>query len=126
MADELSGQSPFKEEVRQFVEETGVVESAEEILGPFSDLAGRVADALYDAVLPGPQTNSLYWPLLVLTLLISAAFFVLRKGRGAKGADGRERACGILSYLLPRSIYTHKSARVDVWLYLIDRGLMPV
>ncbi len=84
-----------------------------------------VAAALYGAVVPGIQ-SSLYWPFLLLTVVLAAALFVIRKGRGSKGADGRERSCTLLEYLLPRSIYTHPSARVDIGLYLIDRALMPV
>lgn len=33
---------------------------------------------------------------------------------------------GLLEYVLPKRIYTHPSARVDIWLYLLDRGLMPI
>lgn len=127
MADVLlSGKGPFKEEVQQLVEESGVAESAEEILGPFSDIASSVAEALWDAVLPSSTTNSLHWPFLVLTVILTTGLWVIHKGRGAKGADGLERHYGLMEYLMPRSIYTHLSARVDIGLYLIDRGLMPV
>ena len=33
---------------------------------------------------------------------------------------------GLLAYLMPKGIITHQSARVDIGLYLLDRGLMPV
>jgi sterol desaturase/sphingolipid hydroxylase (fatty acid hydroxylase superfamily) len=52
------------------------------------------------------------------------ALYVLRGGRGAKGIDGEERPAGLREYLLPRAIYTHPSARVDIGLYLIDCVMM--
>ena len=126
MANVLDGKSPFKEEVQQFLQETGIEESAAEILGPFSDMTNQVTEALWNAVFPSATINSLYWPLLVLTALMAIAFWIFRKGRGAKDADGREKPMGMLEYVLPKRIYTHDSARVDVWLYLLDRGLMPL
>jgi len=50
MADLISDKSPFKEEVQQFLEESGIRDTSGEILGPFSDIANRVAQALWDAV----------------------------------------------------------------------------
>ncbi len=126
MAEILDGKSPFKEEVVQLLEQSGIKDSAEEILGPFSDITNQVAEALWNAVLPSATTNSLYWPLLVLTALITVGFWIFRRGRGAKGADGHERPMGLLEYVLPKSIYTHKSARVDIWLYLLDSILMAI
>lgn len=126
MAEVLEGEGPFKEDVQQFLEESGIKASSEEILGPFSDMTNQVAEAVWNAIFPSSTMSSLWWPLLVLTVLITAAFWVFRKGRGAKGVDGREKPVGLLEYLLPKSIYTHKSARIDIWLYLLDRGLMPV
>jgi sterol desaturase/sphingolipid hydroxylase (fatty acid hydroxylase superfamily) len=125
MADILDGKGPFKEQMQQFVEESGLRESSEEILGPFSDITNRIAEALWNAVFPG-ATTTLWWPMLGLTALITIAFWIFRKGRGAKDADGRERPMGLLEYLVPKKIYTHQSARVDIWLYLLDRGMMPV
>jgi sterol desaturase/sphingolipid hydroxylase (fatty acid hydroxylase superfamily) len=126
MAEILTGESPFKEEAQRLIEETGAVESANEILGPFSDIAASITEALWDSFLPSSQTNSLHWPYLVLTLIIAVIFYYMRNGRGAKDADGLERQHGLLGYLLPRGIYTHLSARVDIGLYLIDRSLMPI
>ncbi len=94
-------------------------------VGPLSDIAHRVGSTLYDALVPGPQ-NSLYWPFLLLMVALAVALFILRGGRGAKGADGQERPYGLLEYLAPRSIYSHVSARVDIGLYVIDRAMMPV
>ncbi len=98
----------------------------EEILGPFSDIASQVAEALLNAVHPTSQSNTLWWPLLLLTALISIVFWIFRKGHGAKDADGRERPMGLVEYLLPHRIYTHPSARVDIGLYLIDKAMMPI
>ena len=125
MAQLAAGEGPFKEEVQQFLEESGIKESSEEILGPFSDLSHQIAEAVWNAIFPS-STSSLWWPLLALTVLITVAFWVFRKGRGAKDVNGRERPMGPLQYLLPKRIYTHPSARVDIWLYLLDKGLMPV
>ncbi len=125
MADVLDGKGPFKEEMEQFVQESGLQEKSEEILGPFSDIANRIAEAVWNAVFPG-STTTLWWPMLVLTALITSGFWLFRRGRGAKDADGRERPMGLLEYLMPKKIYTHASARVDIWLYLLDRGLMPI
>jgi sterol desaturase/sphingolipid hydroxylase (fatty acid hydroxylase superfamily) len=70
--------------------------------------------------------RDLRWNWLLLMLALAVVFFAVRKGRGAKGADGRERQCGFVEYLLPRDIYTHVSARVDVWLWIFERALKPV
>jgi sterol desaturase/sphingolipid hydroxylase (fatty acid hydroxylase superfamily) len=121
----LSGASPFKESARHLALSTGLADVSDRILGPFSDMAARTADALYEAALPSSRSGTLYWPLLALTLAIALALFVIRAGRGARGADGRERAMGLGEYLLPREIYSHPSARVDIGLYLLDRALMP-
>jgi hypothetical protein len=122
----LSGTSPFKESARQLAVSVGLATTGNRILGPYSDIAAHVADALYEAVLPGSRSGTLHWPLLLLTLVIAVALFVMRAGRGARDAEGRERERGLGEYLFPRDIYTHRSARVDIGLYLLDRALMPV
>ena len=88
MAEILSGKSPFKEEVEYFLQDSGIKESTAEILGPFSDITNQISSAVWEAIFPSATTNSLYWPLLVLTLLISAAFWVFRAQRGAKDVYG--------------------------------------
>ena len=122
----LDGASPFKERLAAALSDAGIVRESQQILGPFSDLSGRILDALYESFMPGARTSSLHWPLLLLTLLLAVGFYVLRRGRGARDADGRERRCGLVDYLFPPRIYRHVSARVDVGLYLLDRALMPV
>lgn len=126
MADVLQGEGPFKEEVEQFLEESGIKASSEEILGPFSEITNQVSESVWNAVFPSSTMSSLWWPLLVLTLLISSLFWLLRGGRGAKDADGHERPMGFFEYLFPKKIYTHLSARVDIGLYLLDKAMMPI
>lgn len=123
----ISPESPFKADVADFMERSGIRDGSAEILGPFTDITHQIAEALYDAVLPGSPGASLSWELLSLTLLIAIAFYLIRRGRGAKSADGHERqANGVLQYLFPKDIYTHQSVRVDIGLYLIDRAMMPI
>lgn len=122
----LSGDSPFKSSASQFAADSGLYGASDRILGPYSGIANQVADALYEAILPGARSASLYWPLLALTVIIAVTFFVVRRGRGARDADGRERPMSFGDYLLPNRIYAHPSARVDIALYLLDRGLMPL
>ncbi|MFT5574283.1 MAG: hypothetical protein ACI9FR_003225 [Cryomorphaceae bacterium] len=59
------------------------------IVGPFSEMAAQIRDALINAIAPRPP-SSFWWPLLVLTITISIVFWFFRKGRGAKGASGHE------------------------------------
>ncbi|MEM9623633.1 MAG: sterol desaturase family protein, partial [Pseudomonadota bacterium] len=126
MTQIISPESPFKEEVAELLASSGVTAGSAELLGPFTDLTHQIAETLWDALLPGSPGASLSWELLTLTLIITLVFFVVRKGRGAKGADGYERPAGFWQYLFPRDIYGHRSARTDLWLYLLDRGMMPV
>jgi sterol desaturase/sphingolipid hydroxylase (fatty acid hydroxylase superfamily) len=127
MADIISPESPFKEEVRQLLEESGIKEKSDEVLGPFSDITNQVAEALWNAMLPGSPFSSLSWELLTFTFICAAGFWFFRKGRGSKDATGKERpANSLLQYLFPRDIYTHQSARVDIGLYLLDRGMFPI
>ena len=127
MANLLSPKSPFKEEVQQYLEETGIKERTDEILGPFSDVANQVADRIWNALLPGSPFSSLSWELLTFTFICAGGFWFFRKGRGSKNSGGRERpAKSLLQYLFPKDIYTHQSARVDIGLYIIDRAMMPV
>jgi sterol desaturase/sphingolipid hydroxylase (fatty acid hydroxylase superfamily) len=127
MAQVLSPESPFKEEVQQLLEESGVKEKSDEILGPFSDITNQIAEALWNAMLPGSPFSSLSWELLAFTFICAAGFWFFRKGRGSKDSTGKERpATSLLQYLFPKDIYTHQSARVDIGLYLLDRGMFPI
>lgn len=126
MVEVLTGKSPFKEQAQEYAQQSGIAESAEEILGPFSEMATMVADSLWNAGFPSSSTNSLHWPYLLVTLVLCIVLWKFRSGRGAKDADGVERPMGLLSYLFPRRIYTHRSARVDIGLYFIDAMLHPL
>ncbi|MEC7960168.1 MAG: sterol desaturase family protein [Pseudomonadota bacterium] len=58
--------------------------------------------------------------------MIAIAIWFFRGGRGSKNASGQERPADLLDYLLPRDIYTHVSARVDITLYVFERLLRPL
>lgn len=94
-------------------------------VGPFTELVEKYGPRAWE-MLAANVPRDLRWSWLLLMFAIALLIFVLRKGRGAKGADGRERACGFVEYFLPRDIYTHVSARVDVWLWVFERALKPV
>ena len=127
MAQVLSPESPFKEEVQTYLEESGVKETSDEILGPFSDITNQILEAIWNALLPGSPFSSLSWELLTFTFICAAGFWFFRKGRGSKDSTGRERpAMSLFQYLFPKDIYTHQSARVDIGLYLLDRGMFPI
>jgi sterol desaturase/sphingolipid hydroxylase (fatty acid hydroxylase superfamily) len=89
--------------------------------GPMREIAAVVWQVLADNL-----PRDLTWPFLLLTAAIATAIWLLRRGHGSKDADGRERAAGLVEFLLPRKIYTHLSARVDIWLYVLDRALTPL
>lgn len=91
-----------------------------DVNGPFSELSGRFFDLLANNI-----PADLHWRTLLLTVCIATFIWWKRGGRGSKGADGRERSAGILEFLLPRSIYSHVSARVDIGLWIIERLLRP-
>jgi len=115
----LTNDSPFREAVWQSAEASESVQQVATVLGPFSEIAANLSDALYVAVL-APIYHRLNWFILAVTLALAVALYVLRGGRGAKGIDGEERPAGLREYLFPRAIYTHPSARVDIGLYLSD------
>jgi len=91
------------------------------IVGPMTEIA-TTAWKLLAENLP----RDLTWPVLLLTVVLATGIWIIRRGRGAKSADGRERPVGLVGFLLPRDIYTHVSARVDVWLYVFERLLRPL
>ena len=55
--------------------------------GPFNELVTTLWQWLADNL-----PRDLTWPVLSVTLLIATAIWLLRDGRGAKAADGRESA----------------------------------
>ena len=105
--------------------EADAAESAGNILGPLTDMTQRVASVVWHtaaANVPG----DLRWRTLLVTVFIGTLIFLICRGHGAKGADGRERKTGLLNFLLPKDIYTHVSARVDVGLWVLERMLRPL
>jgi sterol desaturase/sphingolipid hydroxylase (fatty acid hydroxylase superfamily) len=104
---------------------SSTVEESAQAVGPFTELVEQYGPRVWN-LLAANVPRDLRWNWLLLMLAIATLFFLLRRGRGAKGADGRERACGFAEYLLPRDIYTHVSARVDVWLWVFERALKPL
>ncbi len=117
--------SPFQEVVAEAVGASASAQQVDTILGPFSEIAERLSVELYAAVLPS-VAHRLNWFILLVTLVLAVALYVLRGGRGAKGSDGEERPAGLREYVLPRAIYTHPSARVDIGLYLIDYAMWAI
>lgn len=95
-------------------------QTSDEVNGPFSELSSKFFEVLADN-LPA----DLHWQTLLLTACIAVFIWWKRGGRGSKGADGRERPADILEFLVPRSIYSHVSARVDIGLWVIERLLRP-
>jgi hypothetical protein len=97
------------------------MESSSEVLGPFTEIVRLSWTILADNI-----PTDLRWDRLLITLFLALALYVLLRGRGAKDAGGREhQSDGLLEFLLPRDIYTHISARVDVWLWVLERCLRP-
>jgi sterol desaturase/sphingolipid hydroxylase (fatty acid hydroxylase superfamily) len=94
-------------------------------VGPFTEVADRYGPVVWDT-LAANVPHDLRWNWLLFMVAVALALFVARKGRGAKGADGRERPFAVAEYLFPREVYTHVSARVDVWLWVLERALKPV
>ncbi len=86
------------------------------ITGPLADIVQRGGHIFQDNI-PMDLTPS----VLGLTFILASLIFLLRKGHGSKGEDGRERNAGFWQFILPKDIYTHISARVDIGLYVIIR-----
>ena len=99
--------------------------SSEPLLGPLTEMlksAGNVALELVGQNIP----RDLHWQYILVTLVIATGLWWFRAGRGSRGADGHERQADLLTYLLPKDIYTHVSARVDIWLWITERILRPI
>ncbi len=95
--------------------------SSQEITGPLTDIATTISEVGGKHI-----PADLRWDALLLTLLIAVFIWWVRDGHGSRGADGRERKAGLLQFLVPRDIYSHPSARVDVYLYVLERLLHPL
>lgn len=88
--------------------------------GPLTEIASLVWATLANNI-----PRDLTWPFLLLTVAMASIIWLIRRGHGAKDADGREHRMGYLEFLLPRRIYLHESARVDVWLWIFERCFHP-
>lgn len=96
-----------------------------EIVGPFTELQQALLGFDWSS-LSAHIPRDLYWDSLLLTVFIAIVIWFKRKGQGSKGADGYPRKAGLLQFLIPKDIYTHQSAKVDVGLWLTGRLLHPV
>lgn len=95
------------------------------VVGPLTEMTQRAASVVWDTAAANIPRD-LKWPTILLTLAIGTLIFLVRKGHGARGADGQERKTSLLNFLLPKDIYTHISARVDIWLWVIERIMRPL
>ena len=93
----------------------------EHTIGPINELLSAVMATLGEHV-----PRDLTWPMLVLMLAIATAIWLIRDGWGAKGVNGRVSQQRLIPFLLPKEIYTHTSAKVDVGLYVVERFLHPL
>ena len=96
-----------------------------------SDTIGPLTQVFQQAVAYISEHGMDYVPrdlqldVVLLTLTIAIFIWFIRKGAGSKDAGGRERKAGLLQFLFPKDIYTHQSARVDLWLWITERVLHP-
>jgi hypothetical protein len=93
----------------------------EHTIGPINELLSAVM-----AILGEHVPRDLTWPMLLLMLAIATAIWLIRDGWGAKGVNGRVSHQSLIPFLLPKEIYTHTSAKVDVGLYVVERFLHPL
>ena len=98
-----------------------ILKTMEHTIGPINELFSAVMATLGEHV-----PRDLTWPMLVLMLSIATAIWFIRDGWGAKDADGRVSQQSLIPFLLPKEIYTHTSAKVDVGLYIVERFLHPL
>jgi sterol desaturase/sphingolipid hydroxylase (fatty acid hydroxylase superfamily) len=93
--------------------------------GPLADIVQRASHQAWETAAANIPRD-LHWEIILLTLVLASLIWLFRAGHGAKGSDGRERKAGLVEFLLPRDIYTHVSARVDFWLWVLERLLHPL
>ncbi len=98
---------------------------SQDTIGPFSEIKTTLSNISWTDI-SANLPRDLQFDVLLLTLIIAILIWWLRRGHGAKGADGHERKSGIISFLLPKDIYTHASARVDVLLWIVLRLFHPL
>ena len=93
----------------------------EQTIGPINEVLSALMATLGEHV-----PRDLTWPMLLLMLAIATAIWLFRDGWGAKDANGRVTHQSLIPFLLPKEIYTHTSATVDVGLYVVERCLHPL
>lgn len=99
--------------------------STTEIVGPFTDIVQHASVFIWNITANNIPTD-LHWDRLLLTLFLAICLFLYYRGHGSKNAKGDVRQAGLLEYLIPKDIYTHVSARVDIWLWVLERSLRPL
>ena len=96
-----------------------------ELVGPLSETSQEIGSFIWQ-IIASNLPRDLHWQFLAVTLVLAVFIWLARKGHGSRGADGRERPAPLLKFLFPRDIYTHISARVDIWLWVTERALRPL
>lgn len=104
--------------------DTAAQELPLQLLGPLSETI-RSVGALTWNILGENIPRDLQWQYLFITIGIATVIWWLRDGHGSRGADGHERRANLFTYLFPKDIYTHVSARVDIGLWVTERVLRP-
>lgn len=101
-----------------------------ETTGPFTDIKQTVSNFDWSVIslenFIAQLPRDFHFDVLLVTLVIAVFIWFKRKGSGSKGPDGQARKVGLLRFLLPKDIYTHPSARVDLWLWITERALHPL
>ena len=101
--------------------------STPENAGPITEIVSQAY-----GILAGNIPGDLHWRTLLLTIFIGTLIYFIRDGLGARDAGGHASTAKntsrfpLIHYLLPKDIYTHISARVDVWLWVFERILRPL
>ena len=97
----------------------------EEVLGPLTETVQTTSHIIWDTIAAN-LPRDLHWQFILGTLIIASFIWLIRSGRGSRDATGRERKADFLQFVLPKDIYTHVSARVDIWLWVTERLLRPL
>ena len=90
---------------------TSLKEFIRHALGPFYS----ILTFLIDLLLPFRLTGYLYWPFVVSAILISLIVYLARAP-----FKPRSIARGFIAFLLPKSVYAHQSAWVDLKYYAVN------
>jgi sterol desaturase/sphingolipid hydroxylase (fatty acid hydroxylase superfamily) len=116
MATWDSGESPFQKELQQVLDSEGF----QSFFGAGAETVKAFVLNLWHAFFPG-SSGRFYWLYLLATVLLMFVIFWTRRGRGAKGLNGREEKRSLREFFFPPGYYSHVSAWVDVKLYLFNK-----